>query len=220
MERWRRRLYLPAYRVADASRLTGAKPGTISSWHFRQGKLGPALPTRRKGEHLSYLELIEVAFVATIRAAGVPLQRIRRAREYAAQALNCEFPFARNEWYVQGQELMFHLKEVDEDASLERLVTASKDGQLAWKRVMLERFEQFEYEDLLALKWFVDGRGSSVVIDPRVSFGAPTVAGIPTWVLKGRWDAGESIDDIVDDFGLDRLAIAEGLRFEGAQLAA
>ena len=150
----------------------------------------------------------------------MPLQRIRRAREYAAQALNCEFPFTRNEWFVQGQELMFHLREIDKDASFDRLVTASKDGQLAWKRVMLERFKQFEYEELLALKWFVDGKDGSVVIDPRVSFGAPAVAGIPTWVLKGRWDAGESIEEIVDDFGLEPLAVTKGLRFEGAQFAA
>jgi uncharacterized protein (DUF433 family) len=39
-------------------------------------------------------------------------------------------------------------------------------------------------------------------------------------VLKGRWSAGESVSDIVDDFGLGEEEITKGLAFEGIQLAA
>ena len=220
MEPWHRRLFLPAYRVSDAARFSGARAGTISSWHHRVGPRGPVLPTRRKGQHLSYYELIEVAFVATLRGAGVPMQRIRRARQYAAQALNCEYPFAQFEWYGQGQHLMFNLREIDKDASLDKLVVADKYGQVTWKKVMVDRFEEFEYENQIALKWFVGGRDSSVVIDPRVSFGAPTVKGIPTWVLKGRWVAGETLNEIVEDFSLDEEVVVKGLQFEGIRVAA
>ena len=220
MEPWRRRLYLPAYRVSDAARFSGARAGTISSWHHRGGKLGPALPNRLKGQHLSYLELIEVAFVATFRQAGVSLQRIRRAREYAAQALSCEFPFAQIAWLTEGQHLMFNLREIEQDASLDRVVVADKSGQVAWKQVMASRFEQFEYEHETALKWHVNGKQNLVVIDPRVSFGAPTVMGIPTWVIKGRWDAGETLEEIAEDFCLEGLAVVKGLLFEGIPIAA
>ena len=41
-----------------------------------------------------------------------------------------------------------------------------------------------------------------MLIDPRISFGAPMIKGVPTWVLKGRHEAGESIGDIRDDFSL------------------
>lgn len=39
--------------------------------------------------------------------------------------------------------------------------------------------------------------------------------GTPTWVIKGRWDAGESDSDIVDDFQIEKEEVREALRFEG-----
>lgn len=220
VEPWRRRLYLPAYRVGDAARYSGAAAQTVTYWHHRSGPLGPALPGRTKRQPLSYLELVEVAFVATFRALGVSLQRIRRARTYAAQVLNAEYPFAEHAWLTEGHHVMLDLREIDDDASLDSLIVGDADGQIVWRELVGERFAQFDYEDSLALIWHVGGRGKPVVIDPRVSFGAPTVRGVPTWILKGRWSAGESVSDIEDDFGLSEEEIRHGLRFEGLDLAA
>lgn len=69
----------------------------------------------------------------------------------------------------------------------------------------------------LALRWFVAGRDSSVIIDPRVAFGAPTVRGIPTFALKGRWDAGETLDDILEDFSVPKGDVVNALVFEGVE---
>ena len=66
--------------------------------------------------------------------------------------------------------------------------------------------------------WHLRGRDNPVSIDPRVSFGAPTVKDIPTWVLKGRWDAGESVPDIQRDFRLSEDEINHGLQFEDVDL--
>ena len=217
---WRRRLYLPAYRVGDAARYSGAPAQTVGYWHHRGGRLGPLLPNRQKRRPLSYLELVEVAFVATFRELGVPLQRIRRSRVYAAQVLNSEYPFAEHTWLTEGHHAMLDLRQIDDDASIDGLVVGDAGGQIAWQEMVGERFAQFDYEQGLALVWHVRGRNSRVTIDPRISFGAPTVRGIPTWVLKGRWNAGESIEDIEDDLGLGKEDIRQGLRFEGIQLAA
>lgn len=220
VEPWRRRLLLPAYRVSDAARYSGTAAQTVTHWHHGGGRLGPALPGRRKRQHLSYLELIEVAFVATFRELGVSLQRIRRARAYAAQVLGSEYPFAEHKWLTEGHHALLNLLEVDDDASIGNLVVADTHGQIAWQEMVGERFAQFDYEQDLALIWHVGGRNRPVVIDPRISFGAPTVKGIPTWVLSGRWKAGESISEIEDDFGLGEEEITHGLDFEGIQLAA
>ena len=53
-----------------------------------------------------------------------------------------------------------------------------------------------------------------VVIDPRISFGAPAVKGIATWALSGREKAGESIADIAEDFGLTLEDVKAALTFE------
>ena len=176
------------------------------------------MPGRARREDLSYLELVEVAFVATFRDLGVPMQRIRRARDYAAQVLKSEYPFAEHSWLTEGHKVLLDLSTVEGDASAGRLVAADSEGQVAWKDVVSDRFHQFDYDNGLALAWHLASRKSPVVIDPRVSFGAPSVGGVPTWALKGRWDAGERVAEIKDDFGLSEESIRSGLLFEGVEL--
>jgi uncharacterized protein (DUF433 family) len=62
----------------------------------------------------------------------------------------------------------------------------------------------------------------AVVIDPLISFGRPIIAGtgVPTAVVAERYKAGESIDDLADDYGIKRLDIEEAIRCELALEAA
>lgn len=221
---WFRRLYLPAYRLSDAARYAGTSAQTLSNWHHRElPRYGfPALPGREQGKPLSYLELIEIAVVATFRKFNVPLSSIATTRHYMAQTFNSEFPFAEYRFKTDGFHLLMNLSEAEPDLETQDLIVGDAGGQIGWNVMMEDRLLQFDY-DLryeLALKWFVAGQGSPVVIDPRIAYGAPMVKGIPTWVLKGRWDAGESISDIKEDFGLDEEEIAHGLRFEEIDIAA
>ena len=172
---------------------------------------------RSRRQDLSYLELVEVAFVATFRALGVSLQRIRKARDYAAQVLKSEYPFAEHSWLTEGHHVLLDLRTVEGDTSVGRLIAADRQGQVAWKELVSDRFQQFDYDNGIALVWHLAGRRSPVVIDPRLSFGAPSVSGVPTWALKGRWDAGEGISDIQDDFGLTEEDLRYGLLFEGVE---
>jgi uncharacterized protein (DUF433 family) len=76
--------------------------------------------------------------------------------------------------------------------------------------------KEFEYEpEGVAIRWHVAGPSSPIIIDPRLSFGTPTVKGVPTWIVKGRFDASESDSVIADDFGIDVPAVREALKFEG-----
>ena len=94
------------------------------------------------------------------------------------------------------------------------MLSADQGGQLAWESV-IGRLREFEYEkDGIVLRWHVAGTSKPIIIDPRISFGAPTVL-TPTWVIRGRWDAGESDSDIADDFGLKKEEVREALKFEG-----
>ncbi len=84
--------------------------------------------------------------------------------------------------------------------------------------MMSNRLAEFDYINDLALVWHVAGRSSLVRIDPRIAFGAPTVRGVPTWTIKGRYDAGESSEDIQEDFGLDETEVRQSLAFERIQI--
>lgn len=110
---------------------------------------------------------------------------------------------------------MLDLSQFEHDEDM-RLVVADKGGQLAWETLMEKRLLEFDYEDDgIVIKWHLAGRKSLVVVDPRIAFGAPNVSGIPTWVLKGRFIAGETVADIIDDFNLEETAIKDAWEFEG-----
>lgn len=218
-EPWRRRLFLPAYNVTDAARYVHESPQLIASWHYRETKRGVALPGKERGKPLSYIQLIEVAVVAAFRELGLSLQKIRKARQYLAQRFNSEHPFADYKFKTEGFHILLDLIQFESDGKWE-LIVADKGGQLAWEQIMEDRLLEFDYEYDLVLKWHLAGRQSIVVIDPRIAFGAPNVLGIPTWVLKGRYNAGESIDDIKEDFQLNETAIMDAWKFEGIPIPA
>jgi uncharacterized protein (DUF433 family) len=159
--------------------------------------------------------LIEVAVVAAFRKAGVQMRHIRAARAYAARELKSEYPFAEYRFKENGKRLFLDSGQVDLPDNT--VLQADQYGQLAWESV-IGRLKEFDYEDAgIVLRWHLTGPGSPIVIDPRISFGTPTVKGTPTWIIRGRYDAGETDGDIAEDFGIDKGEVQEALKFEGVR---
>ena len=217
-EFWRARLYIPNYRIRDAARYARIAPQTVASWHGTpQSNRRSTLSAKDKGAALSYLQLIEVAVVAAFRKTGVSLPKIRAAREYVSKQLEAEFPFAEYRFKTDGRDLWMDYAQIEADMGDKKLLKASQQGQLAWSDI-IGKLQEFDYDGDLAVRWHVAGKDEQVVIDPRIQFGAPTVAGVPTWVFKGRFEAGEEIDDTADDFGVANSSVLAALRFEGVEI--
>ncbi len=211
---WRRRLYLPNYQVQEAARYAQIAPQTVVQW--QKGNAGAALAPREEREALSYMQLIEVAVVAALRKEGVSLKRIRDTREYLGRTLESEFPFAEYRFKTDGRRLFMDYAEIaGAKRGRGKLLRPDQQGQLAWEAV-IGRLKEFDYERRgIVIRWHVAGPESAVVIDPRYSFGAPTVKGVPTWAVKGRWAAGEKPDEIAEDFGIREEEVVNALEFEG-----
>jgi len=199
---WKARLDVPNYDVGEAARYAHVHANTVSRWQ-RSSTIG-ARPSRKK---LSYLQLIELAVVAAAQDAGMKLADIRAARAYFAGAFNTDHPFATVRLSTDGVDLAAK-------AGADLLI-GNKGGQLAWKAVIGQRFREFEYEEGLAARWRVAGETSPVMIDPRVRFGAPHVSGVPTWLLKERWESGEPADEIEEDLNVSNPELVAALAFEG-----
>lgn len=219
VEPWKRRLYLPAYSITEAAKYVQESPQTVSNWHYRETRTGVVLLTKERGKPLSYLQLIELAVVVIFRKLGVSLRNIRKARQYLAANFDSEYPFTQYRFKTEGHHILLDFDQFEPDSGV-RMVVADKAGQLGWAPMLENRLLEFDYEDDLVLKWHLAGRQSLVVIDPRIAFGAPAAHGIPTWVLRGRHNAGESVRDIMDDLGLDEAAVRDGFKFEGIEIEA
>ena len=207
-EPWRRRLLLPAYQIGEAAAYAQVSPQTVVAWHKIEAAL---LKQREARSALSYLQLIEVAVVAAFRKAGVSMPRIRAARAYAQNELKSEYPFAEYRFKENAKHLYLDAQQVGLKSGT--VLQADQGGQLGWESI-IGRLREFEYEKEVALRWYVAGEGKPIVIDPRVSFGAPAVHGTPTWIIRARLEAGESNSDIAEDFGIKPEEVRQALKFE------
>jgi uncharacterized protein (DUF433 family) len=218
-EPWRARLTIPNYQIKEAARYVRLSSQTVTNWHAAD--IGESFLSRRDPRSaLSYMQLIEVAVVAAFREAGVKLNRVREARDYIMNHLKTDYPFADYRFKTDGKRLLIDYAGVDSKSGKGKLLELNKSGQLAWDAILKERLKEFSYDESqrIVLRWQVAGPKSPIIIDPRLSFGAPTVKGTPTWAIKGRWIAGEQIDEIADDFGLKEELVAQALEFEGVNV--
>jgi uncharacterized protein (DUF433 family) len=122
-------------------------------------------------------------------------------------------PLHRAECMTRQQRRGRDAEKALEDRSL---IMTDVAGQIVWGAAVADRINQFDYEDGIALRWHPRGRESVILIDPRIAFGAPIIGetGVPTWVVKDRYRAGEDLDEIGDDFGVTHAEIEEALAFE------
>lgn len=209
-ELWRKRLHIPNYQIGEAARYTHVHPTTVNAWHKTEQRL---LSSKDKGQRLSYLQLIELAVVAAFRKGGFRLPEIRAAREYVQKKFGSDYPFAEFKFKRFGKSLF--TEDNNRDAP-HRLLKANGGGQLAWDDLIGPVLQEFDYEhEGIAVRWHLAGMTSPIVIDPRISFGAPSVCGTPTWIIKGRFDAGESDSAIAEDFRLEVPDVRAALKFEG-----
>lgn len=209
---WRSRLNLPHYQVGEAARYAQVATATIVGWQTA----GKTISAREFGMELSYLQLIEVAVVAAMRRGGITLKEIRATRAFMQDQFKAEHPFAEYRFKSDGKSLWLSDKDIPGIGKKRGyLIRTGQQGQLAWAPI-IGRLKEFDYERKgIVIKWHVGGEDSPVVIDPRISYGTPNVRGVPTWIIKGRWSAGEELHEIAGDFGLKDGAVLDALKFEG-----
>jgi uncharacterized protein (DUF433 family) len=215
-ELWKDRLHVPAYSVREAARYAGTSVQTINNWQHLSGNRTGVLGHRDRGKALSYMQLIELGVVSAMRKAKVPLKAIRQARDYLATNFGSQFPFAEYRFKTSGKDLLVESEALDK-SDKNKLIAVSENGQYAWKEILQQLLHEFDYsaeDNGSVVRWRVAGRERPIVIDPKLAFGRPCVDGVQTTVLRERWNSGETVDDLADDFGLDKSLVVSALRFE------
>ena len=153
------------------------------------------------------------------RSAGHPqtiqLDNVRTALDYLEAQLQVSHPLAHEEFRTDGISLF-----------IERygtLINASAQGQTQLKAVLTQHLERIEPDDTgLAIKLYPFTRSDEahnpriVVIDPRIAFGRLVIdgTGIPTHIIAERYKAGDSLQDLVEDYDCDLSQIEEAIRCE------
>jgi uncharacterized protein (DUF433 family) len=226
---------VPLYSIGEAARYLRVAETTVRSWIDgrtypvkKSGKarsnqiIIPAAATG-SGSRLSFLNLVEIHILDALRRQyRLQLPDIRHAVFYLRDHFGSQNPLARRDMLTDGRHLFV---EAIGSSGASTLVNASREGQLALRDLVELHLRRVDWDPqglVARLYPFVGQRTPTpdvprvIAIDPRLSFGRPVVArlGVPTNIIADRFDAGESIDDLVDDYGAEPVEIQEALRCE------
>jgi len=216
----------PRYSFTEAARSTGIPVTTLRAWTVGQryprkedtGFFDPLLHRPEGTGGLSFLNLIEAHILRALRTIHeVRLSTIREAIRIAEAELG-----------IPSLLLDPRLKSSAGELFLDRyfdLLSLSGSRQVAMRSILEEFLERVEYDEanlpseFYPLERMQRNKGAKLIlITPFVSFGRPFIqrVGVSTRAVAQRLDAGESVDLVRQDYGLEGAELEEAVLFEAA----
>ncbi|MDE2831718.1 MAG: DUF433 domain-containing protein [Gemmatimonadota bacterium] len=220
--------FAPAYGVSEAARYLNIPPSTLRSWisgiQYRSDRSNfePVISVPpAEIVQLSFVNLVEAhVLVALRRIHKVRLQDIRVAldtleRQFPEQP----HPLAFKSFATDGKNLFIE--------HIGQLINLSKRGQLEMEKVIDMYLHRIEHDASgpIILYPFTrdpfqkDDQPKAVFLNPNISFGRPVLTGrgVPTELVFERFNAGELMDTLAEDYGRERWEIEEAIRYESAR---
>lgn len=207
------------YSLADAARYIHVTPPIVNRWALgRQSRargngaatrtppvfVTPAL--RVEGETvLTFAHLIELRMVRLFRKYGVSMAVIKAAAQNAARSLQSPHPFSSLRLNTDGKRIFDDISPKDvnlegENVNESRIVRDLAELQMVMGDIVRIYFRDTDYEDDMASRWWLLGKGSRAVLDPSRAFGQPidNPTGVPLIVLYNLIKAGETANRVAD----------------------
>ena len=215
----------PAYAVAEASRYLKLPAATLRSWVVGRpypkgdgvGHSRPLIhPPKKQPLLLTFWNLIEAHVLRSLRTEhGVSIKAVREALNYAEKSEKVERLLLHNDLRTDAGRLFLD--------KYGELIDLSASGQLAMRKLFEEHLKRVDWDEWqfpVRLYPFVSGdpERRPIAIDPKIAFGRPIVLriGISTGVIAERLDAGETVADLTDDYGLTVEEVEEAVLYERA----
>ncbi len=218
---------LPVYTISDAAHYLHLPPSTLKSWvagrtyrtksGIRQVEPLIRAPGTAHPRLLSFFNVVEAHILNALRRVhDVPMENVRRAIARVEETLASQHPLIDARFKTDGVNLF-----VEHCDNL-----MDQNGQFAIRQAIEAHLERVEWEPGLrglAVRLYpfvVEPRQlherKAVVIDPRRGFGRPVLVGtgIQTAVIASRHRAGESIQELAQDYNLSPEKIEDAIRCE------
>ena len=182
-------LNTPIYPVYQTNRLVGISRWTVTRYlrgyeykylvggTSHEGHQPPVVNPDEGSVYASFLDLVDLLYVKEFLSRGFSLYFLRQALAEARERLGTPH-FARSVFYTSGDQIVLKLPK---DGNLIALMTG---GQLTIQEITERLSTRLDFENAteygLAQRWYPNGKKGHIVIDPRVSFGQPTLIGYST----------------------------------------
>ncbi|WP_322756255.1 DUF433 domain-containing protein [Frankia sp. Cas3] len=226
------RLTVPLYTVAEAARYLALKRTTFATWArgyvrrpegrravTKEAVVTSLRPAHKNGPSVPFVGLTEGMVLAAFRQAHVPLQQIRPALDFLRAEVDIEHALASRRLYLVGAELLWdyaHHNDADPLAARRALELVSlRSGQRVFTEVVQRYLRLITYaDDDLGERVQLPGYDTALIaVDPQMNFGRPYFlhSGVRVETVLRRHQAGESIEDLTDDYGIQLDEIADAI---------
>jgi len=207
----------PRYSMEDAAHYLRIPLSTMKAWcrgqHYRSGHTGrpihfspvivPASPSQGL---LSFYNLAEAHVLRATREQNVPLANVRRALQYIREQIpTSSHPLLSHEFATHGKSVFIqHLGDT---------INATAFGQKAMREILEQYLHRIDRDSLGMPIQIYPMNTRYLAINPNLSSGQPVVKGtrIMASMLVARKKAGESYDDLVQDYGLTHTQIEHAI---------
>lgn len=216
------------YTEAEAARLLNVAQSTLNYWLEGGVRRGgrvyrPIIREEPRGDRqaVTWAEFIEAGLLREYRRAhGVPMTELRSFIDIVRQQYQVPYPLAHLRPFVSGKDLLIRAQdEVGLDADF--CLVAIVRGQLLLTPAADSFVKRVTWHDDMATQWRPhDDPKSPVRIDPDVRFGRPSIDGISTESLWEHEQAGETTEEIADEFSLSTGAVRWAIAYEQSARAA
>lgn len=220
------RFEVPLYTLAEAARALSIPASTFANWAKGYTRVAGGRTTVGEpvvtslgavgGPTVPFVGLAEGMVLAAVRRAGVPMQRVRPALEVLGREIGVAHALASKQLYTDGAELLFDYASTSDDGDALRNLVVVRSGQRVFEDVIEAYLQRIDYgpdgyAKLIRLPAY---DVASVVADPRRAFGQPIFehGGARLDDVLERFWAGDSIEELADEFGVPPVEVEDVLR--------
>lgn len=207
------------YGYAEADRIANVSRGTAKRWiegytYLRDGERRtrpPVTPGRAMGEPgVSFADLVEVVAIGCFKQRGFSLRAVRAVVDYCQRELGEPYPLSTQRFKVGGRDIFIAA------GGGVLLDVLHRRGATAWDEILGPFLDALDYRDTFAVRWWPLGRARPVVVDPALGFGLPVIggSGVRTEIIRERFEAGDSIEQISRDFNVSNSEVESAIQFE------
>jgi uncharacterized protein (DUF433 family) len=212
------------YTEAVAAQLLRVAPSTLHWWlEGRPPRYRPVIRREPTDSRVvTWAEFVEAALLRSYRRDHeVPLRELRDFIDRLRDKFQVPYPLADRRPYVgSGRRLLIDLQgrsHLDPEFCLVAVV----NGQEVLTAPGEEFFERVEWSGNDPAAWRPhEDPASPIRINPLMRFGRPAVDGISTEAISGELEAGASVEEVAEDFGLSLDAVRWAQSYELSQHAA
>jgi uncharacterized protein (DUF433 family) len=207
---------VPTYTIPEAAKFLAIHPRTMFSWYEGDEPILRASGICGEVHLLSYRDMEEAYRVYLLRERfQFSLQSIKKSMRNARKMFISQHPLQRADAVKECLKDLVYDKPAHGKSSRTITSLLQKPGQQSFKEVIdlfAERIEPGEF----IFPWrfaSTDQDSRPVSLNPNIMSGRLVIAGtrIPVIALLGSKRSGETIEEIADDYGLDREVVEKAL---------